>query len=47
MSIVGHIGIANDKVANDEKIFNAGRLPYNAFKVRMLTCTSILESPTK
>ena len=33
MSIISQIGIPDDPVANDQKIFSAGRIPYSAFKV--------------
>ena len=35
MDIVAQIGTPIDPVANDEKIFNTGRIPYGVFKVAM------------
>jgi hypothetical protein len=31
--IAGSIGIAEDPIANEQKILNAGRIPFNALQV--------------
>lgn len=32
---VGTVGIPEDPVANEQKVLNAGRIPYKAFEVCM------------
>jgi len=33
LGIVGTIGTPDDPIANEQKILNAGRVPYKAFEV--------------